>query len=182
MSSIAFVDIPGHLYFAEGKYLQALAKGKKVLEIGTHYARSTIAMAATAHHVTSLDHYRGDLQIGAPVLASTLENVSGSGLGAKISLVVADWTSWIAGPVDLEPFDFLFYDGGHCPPSPYEKDFLDLCLDFTGGIALHDFGKKNDPSMRFVDEAVNDFQKKTGRPMVAPPHGTSVVYFPPVQE
>lgn len=180
MSKNAFLKVPGHLHAVEGAYLQTLAEGKKVLEIGTHYGKSAVAMAATAHHVTSLDHYRGDSQIGAPILSQTLENVAESGLGAKISLIVADWSAWLSGPVDLEPFDFLFYDGGHCPPQPYEKDFLEHCLEFRGGIALHDYGKDYDPSMFFVDLAVDEFQRKTGRPMVAPPFGTSIVYFPPV--
>lgn len=163
MSIDAFLTVHGHLYDCEGRYLQKLAEGKKVLEIGTHHGRSAIAMAATACHVTTIDHYQGDGQIGAPSLQEASYNIENSGLANKITQVVADWTKWIAGPVDLEAYDMVFYDGAHCPPYPYEKDFLALCTDFRGIVALHDY-KPNEAAMQYVVASIDEFSLRTNRP------------------
>jgi len=175
MSIDAFLTVPGHLYDSEGRHLQDLAKGKKVLEIGTHLGRSAVAMAATAFHVTTIDHYRGDAQIGAPSLEEAMQNIRSSGLAGSITQVVADWTKWIAGPVDLQAYDMLFYDGAHTFPI-YEKHFLDLCDDFTGLIAVHDCYKQ-DPDMVLVTQSIEEFAKRTGRKINKPVHGTSIAWF-----
>ena len=175
MSIDAFLTVPGHLYDSEGRHLQDLAKGKKVLEIGTHLGRSAVAMAATAFHVTTIDHYRGDAQIGAPSLEEAMENIRSSGLAGSITQVVADWTKWIAGPVDLQAYDMLFYDGAHTPENAYEKDFLALCEDFRGIIALHDY-KPNEEGMKYVVQATDDFARKTNRPRLLMSAG-SIVWF-----
>jgi hypothetical protein len=175
----AYESVSGHLYDQEARTLQFLAAGKTVLDIGTHHGRSAVAMAATAKRVVTVDNYLGDSQIRAPDIRETLENISRSGLGDKITPVVADWTKWIAGPVDLEAYDMLFYDAGHTFPI-YEKHFLALCDDFTGIIALHDY-KTWDDDMRFVVEAVDDFERATGRKRQGPLPKCSVVWFNPVQ-
>ena len=175
MSIDAFLAVPGHLYDSEGRHLQDLAKGKKVLEIGTHLGRSAVAMAATAFHVTTIDHYRGDAQIGAPSLEEAMGNIRSSGLAGSITQVVADWTKWIAGPVDLQAYDMLFYDAGHTPKNAYEKDFLALCEDFQGIIALHDY-KPNEEGMKYVVQATDDFARKTNRPGLLMSAG-SIVWF-----
>jgi hypothetical protein len=175
MSIDAFLTVHGHLYDCEGRCLQKLAEGKKVLEIGTHHGRSAIAMAATACHVTTIDHYQGDGQIGAPSLQEASYNIENSGLANKITQVVADWTKWIAGPVDLEAYDMVFYDGSHVFPI-YEKHFLNLCDNFTGLIAVHDCYKQ-DPGMVLVTQSIEEFAKRTGRKINKPVHGTSIAWF-----
>lgn len=176
MSIDAFLSISGHLYPEEGYLLQVLAANKRVLEIGSHHCRSAIAMAATALHVTTIDNFKGDAQIGAPSLAEAMENIQNSSLADKITLIVADWTKYIASPADLQSYDMLFYDAAHTPENPYEKDFLELCENFKGIIALHDY-KPAEEGMKYVVQAVDDFEKRVKRVRQGPLQGTSIVYF-----
>jgi hypothetical protein len=52
-------DIPGWLHHAEGKALAEMARGKRVLEVGSYCGLSTVCMARTAKHVVSVDPHDG---------------------------------------------------------------------------------------------------------------------------
>jgi len=169
-----FLDVPGHLFETEGRLLQQLAEGKRVLDIGTHHGRAAAAMAATAKHVRTIDWYQGDSMIGAPdmdvvkELIFPLENVE---------CLWGDWLEWWEQMFNRADYDMIFYDAAHRPPEPYEKDFLALVEDFPDIlIALHDH-KPNLPEYRLAVEAMNDFAKRTGRTMFGPVAGSSIVWF-----
>lgn len=178
MSIDAFLSISGHLYPEEGYLLQALAADKRVLEIGTHHGRSTVAMAATAISVDTIDNYQGDSQIGAPNLAQTIQGIADSKLGHKIDILQVDFVKFLSD-CDASQYDFIFYDGPHTPPV-YEKHFLDWVIQsgFKGTIAIHDY-KPAEHEMRYVVESVDDFEKATGLVRQGPLQGTSIAWFNP---
>jgi hypothetical protein len=70
----------------------------------------------------------------------------------------------------------IFYDAAHRPPEPYEKDFLAMVEDFPGIIALHDY-KFRLPEYKLAVEAMDSFAKRTGRAMLGPVAGSSIVWF-----
>ncbi|MBM3967950.1 MAG: class I SAM-dependent methyltransferase [Planctomycetes bacterium] len=176
MTKDAFLKVSGHLYPDEGYLLQRLAEGKRVLELGSHHGRSAVAMAATAIFVETVDNFLGDSQIGAPNLAETIFNITESQLGHKIDLFTADFVEFL-NDCEIEEYNCLFYDASHTPPV-YEKDFLDFIKGskFKGIVALHDY-KPDEHEMRYVVEAVDDFEKETGLAKQGPLPGTSIVWF-----
>jgi hypothetical protein len=75
----------------------------------------------------------------------------------------------------------IFYDAAHRPPEAYEKDFLALVEEVPRLlIALHDH-KPKQPEYRLAVEAMNDFAKRTGRTMLGPVAGSSIVWFEAVE-
>jgi predicted nicotinamide N-methyase len=172
-----FLKVPGHLFETEGRLLQQLAEGKRVLDIGTHHGRAAAAMAATAREVWTIDWGKGDSMIGAPDRTTKEQSLDGTG----IVIVEADWVNWFQSRFDPDDWDMIFYDAAHRGPEPYEKDFLALVEDFPRLlIALHDH-KPNLPEYRLAVEAMNDFAKRTGRTMFGPVAGSSIVWFEAVK-
>jgi predicted O-methyltransferase YrrM len=168
-----FLNVPGHLFETEGRLLQQLAEGKRVLDIGTHHGRAAAAMAATAKHVDTIDWYQGDSMIGAPDVDVVKELIY------PIENVLCLWGNWVAfwqDAFDPANCDMIFYDAAHRPPEAYEKEFLALVEDFPGVIALHDYKPKLEEYGLAV-EAMNDFAKRTGRTMFGPVAGSSIVWF-----
>lgn len=152
-----FRNVPGHLYEAEGIYLQEIAADKVVLEIGTHHGKSTAALASTAKHVTTLDNYLGDSMIGAPNKSDTISNLRGY---HNIALLETDWKTWSLQP---DRYDLIFYDGDHTQ----EKEFLSNLTKYPGDIILHDY-KPNEPAFSHIVEAVRWFADLTGRSFILP--------------
>lgn len=177
----AFHSVSGHLYEAEGHLLQRLATGKRVLDIGTHHGRSAVALAGTAESVVTVDNYLADIQIQAPDFATTAWNISACGLGHKIRIYREDCFSFIRRE-GLKNFDMVFYDGPHIPPA-WEKTFLEFALEtgYDGLIAIHDY-KGWDPDMSYVVEAVDWYEKESGRIRIGPVHGQSIVWFESLTE
>lgn len=152
------------MYDVECEFLQSLATGKRVLEIGTHHGRSASALASSALSVVTVDTYKGDPQIGAPSLALAQENLSAF---KNIELIVGDWREQT---IDPENYDLIFYDGCHTE----EGAFLSRLLQYRGIIAIHDY-KPAEPDMRHVVEAADAFAADTSRPLL---HGAgSIVWF-----
>jgi predicted O-methyltransferase YrrM len=180
MKDDTFLNIPGHLLADEGWLLQRLMAGKKVLEIGTHHAKSTVAMAATAKEVDSIDWYKGDAMIGAPDIRVAEASVKASGF-QNIRLHIGDWTVRAPSMLENGDYDAVFYDAAHAPPDPYEKDFLAWIhsVGFKGLVALHDY-KPFEEAFRHTVKAVEDFVQKSGRNMSKPTPGTSIAWFEPI--
>lgn len=152
-----FRKISGHLYEAEGVYLQEVATDKVVLEVGTHHGRSTAALASTAKHVTTLDNYLGDSMIGAPDKERTELNLESF---SNITIVKTDWKNW---SLQLDRYGLIFYDGDHSQ----EKEFLKRLLNYSGDIIIHDY-KPNEAAFSPVVEAVQWFANLTSRPFTLP--------------
>ena len=159
--------------------LQRLMEGKDVAECGTHHGRSAVAMLATAKWVTTIDNYEGDSMIGAPNWEVTHKALGDSGIAHwKTQMLEGDWTELL--PKLLSQHNAVFYDAAHSPEHPYEKDFLQMIEDtgFRGLVALHDY-KPQEPAYKHTVDAIDQYAKRSGRAMLGPEKGTSIVWFEP---
>jgi hypothetical protein len=128
-------EVDGWLSVAEGEALRELARGKRVLEIGSYCGRSTICLAQSAEHVTAVDAFDGT---GTPEPRDTyddfLSNIRHYGVEDKIEIVHP------TAEVPLPQYDLAFIDGAHDFESvraDIEKSLLALKPD--GLLAFHDY-------------------------------------------
>jgi predicted O-methyltransferase YrrM len=146
-----YKSVPGWCSDIEAAALQQFSGGKKVLEIGVWKGRSTIAMAAVAYHVLSIDHFIGDNFAGpSNPRQETITRLTS--YQSIVSLCVGDWVR-IVEYIDLSKFDMIYYDADHT----YEatKQFLDIIHGFKGVIALHDVD--NNPNHAGVKQALHEY-------------------------
>lgn len=139
-----YQEIQGWLDEREARALQLIAEDQRVTEIGCWKAKSSIAMAATARSVLSIDHFKGDAYAGpAFTLTEAIENIRTHDVGNKISLLIQDFFC-IDDHKILELIsasDVLYYDGDHSGES-VEKlvKFLDTIDRGSFPIvAFHDY-------------------------------------------
>lgn len=167
-------DIPGWLLPAEGKALAELAKGKRVLEIGSYCGLSTVCMARTAEHVTAVDYFDGR---GTPqpheTLAAFKANLERHGLTEKVTIQHPDWLT--RGELPRPEFGLALIDGAHDYQSVAD-DIVKACnLLAPGGlIAFHDYNASTDFE---VKQAVDDFLRD-GAELIST-HETLAVVRPP---
>lgn len=173
----SYKDVPGHLWDQDAKVLQAICRGRNVLEIGTHRGRSTVAIAAVATAVHTIDWGLGDSMQAQFDLTETWDNIKKAGASDKVQFYRGDWTTLITTLCPLHRYEVVFYDAAHEPPDAYEEDFLNECLrqGYRGVIVVHDY-KPKDPSMKHVVRAVDKFSETTGRELQLRPQ-SSVAWF-----
>lgn len=141
-------DIEGWLKPDEGKALAELARGKRVLEIGSFCGLSTVCMARTAEHVTAVDFFDGR---ATPIPGDTKSNFDANIARYGLSHKVA--TQHPAEPLTGE-YDFIFIDGDHSEGAVRTNIEQTLAVLAPGGlIAFHDYAH-SDPG---VVAAVNEF-------------------------
>jgi len=140
-------DVNGWLRVPEGRELARLAKGNRVLEIGSYLGASTVCLAQTAARVVSVDTHDGR---GTMHPADTFEpfvaNLNRYGVDRKVAAIV--------GTVDAledfyedDPFDLVFIDGGHDAESVAHDIARARELLAPGGvIAFHDY-RSNEPAV-----------------------------------
>lgn len=145
-------DINGWLLPSEGKALAELARGKRVLEIGSYCGLSTVCMGRTAEHVTAVDYFDGR---GTPQPHDTKpdfdRNIERYGLAHK---VVAKHPTWLEmGDLPREEYDLAFIDGDHSFKS-VAADIVHAMnlLKPDGLLSFHDFKHPSHPG---VEEAVD---------------------------
>lgn len=135
-------DVDGWLLYEEGKALYELARGKRVLEIGSYCGKSTICLAQTARHVVSVDPHDGR---GTPqpkdTFATFRDNLARYGVAE-----IVDTRRAVASKVGLEAepgFDLVFIDGAH--------DFASVDADIAwsrerlaagGLLTFHDYRRR----------------------------------------
>lgn len=175
-----YLRVPGHLFIGDAEILQEIMSDRRVLEMGTHLGRATVAMAATAKHVTTIDWYKGDLQIGAVSYQEAIDNIDEAGAAHKVDVYNGDWVAILRDGINIDDFDAIFYDAAHTKEdSAYEGTLLEMLLDRPSIlVAVHDY-KPEEAAMRDVVEAVDRFEKATGRKRQGPMPGSSVVWFEP---
>lgn len=147
-------DVDGWLTENEGRNLARLAKGKRVLEIGSYCGKSTICMAQTAKEVTVVDPFDGR---GTPRPRNTLEefdfNLKRYGVSVQIH---GCGTIDEVGPIIDGEFDLVFIDGDHDAESV--RNDLEWALKFLaddGTIAFHDYRQSGDEGVKqVVDEFI----------------------------
>lgn len=187
-------DVEGWLLHSEGRALFDLARGKRVLEIGSYCGKSTICLAQSAEQVVSVDPHDGR---GTPRRQATfdklVENLRRYGVAEKVTALVgtldgdaAGWELSNNGFLQtLKPdFDLVFIDGAH----DYESVRNDirqalalLTLKPDGLLAFHDYrdrpgrhdGRWDEGVTRAVDELVSDGGE------ILSTHATLAVVKPP---
>lgn len=135
-------EIQGWLSDKEAQALQVIADGARVVEVGCWKAKSSIAMAATAKSVLTIDHFRGDSYTGlAFTLPEAIENIRKHDADGKISILVQDFFGIKEGQMKdmIMLSDVLYYDGDHSEQSV--KQLTDFLVDFDNMpiIAFHDY-------------------------------------------
>lgn len=142
-------DVMGWLRPEEGKALADLARGKRVLEIGSYCGLSTICMARTAEHVTAVDYFDGR---GTPQPENTLENfqtnIERYGVADKVEICHPD------AEYPLPEYELAFIDGAHDADS-VRADIVKVLdvLAADGLLVFHDYHSHVDPGVTVaVDE------------------------------
>lgn len=135
-------DIPSAVSGAEVNLLCQLAEGKTVLEVGSDFGRSTIALASVAQKVHAVDWFQGDGHAGArDAMPGFWENLKRYRVHGKVVVHAGD-AHEVLPMFRPEQFDGAFLDAFH------EADavFADACLIRPllkpgGWLAFHDYGR-----------------------------------------
>lgn len=143
--------LQGWLSDLEGDKLQQLAKDGVVLEIGCWKGKSTLAMAATAKHVISVDGFNGDNFAGP---YDTSKEAKANLAGFNISLIHLPWED-VLPFLDLRKFDLIYYDADHT----YEatRAFLTMCPPEIL-LAAHDYD--DNPNHAGCRQAVDELHRE----------------------
>lgn len=172
-------DVEGWLRFEEGKALFNLAKGKRVLEIGSYCGKSTICLAQSANEVHSIDPHDGR---GTAVPQDTSEalrtNLWNYGVKGKVNIIRGCFNADDVRQVESgfsPPFDLVFIDGAH----DYDSVRSDIenasrVLAPGGLLAFHDYHSSCDPG---VTAAVDELLADGGELLST--HSTLAVVRPP---
>lgn len=133
-------DIESALTFREAHLLARLGRGKNVLEIGSQYGRSTIALASVARSLVAVDpHDLGPL--GAEdTLGPLRANLDRYGLLDRVD--IRKGYAHEVLPTITRRFDLVFLDADH-RREEVKRD-LAMLLPFVqapGVLAFHDYGK-----------------------------------------
>jgi hypothetical protein len=165
-------EIDGWLRPEEARGLAILAKGRRVLEIGSYCGLSTVCLARTAASVVALDPHDGR---GTPVPQNTLpalrRNLARYGVAGKVEVRVG-----VSGePWPGDEFDVVYIDGDHSAEA-VRRDIAHAlaCLAPGGLLAFHDYRSPHDPG---VTEAVDELLAAGGELLST--HETLAVVRPP---
>lgn len=139
--------VPTAMTAGETAALRDLAAGRTVLEVGSAFGWSAIAMAlGGAARVVTVDvHEPGDSNEERGTLAPLLANLAGFGVRDKVTAVIGRSPEALA---DLGTFGLAFIDADHCRESVLAdvkaaRDHLE-----PGGIlACHDYGNDSTPGV-----------------------------------
>jgi len=169
-------DVNGWLLAEEGTALQELARGKRVLEIGSYCGKSTICLAQTAEHVTAVDYFDGrSTPEPKDTFAVFWENLRRYRVDSRVATLSPDEEFG-------EGFDLAFIDGAHDIESVRADIDKALRSIKPGGLLVfHDYRTRSgefdgrwDPG---VTEAVNELLANGGE-MIST-HATVAVVKPP---
>jgi predicted O-methyltransferase YrrM len=147
---IGGVTINTSLTAAETAELQRLAAGKRVLEVGSAYGYSTVALASVAAKVTAVDPH---LWLNS---LETLEgNLASAGVAHKVKIIRGDSRAVLprlalAGPM----FDMVWVDGDHAAEVvASDVEWAVKLLHPGGTLACHDYGEDTCPGVRSALDA-----------------------------
>jgi predicted O-methyltransferase YrrM len=133
--------IRGWLTLEEAICLHALARDRKVLELGSYCGRSTVSMALSADVVVSVDHHMGDNGTGPGyTLPEFIRNLERCGVRDKVIPIVT--TTEKANSLLVPAFyDLVFIDASHEYPSVcHDIALAKKMVKPNGTIAFHDYG------------------------------------------
>lgn len=170
-------DVDGWLSYDEGKALAELARGKRVLEIGSYCGRSTICLAQTGESVFAVDPHDGR---GTPrprhTRAEFESNLERYGVADKVSIHADTCDAETAG------FALVFIDGAHDYESVTADIKCSLPLLADGGLlAFHDYrqfpGQYDGRWDEGVTKAVDELLRSGGEMLST--HDSLAVVRPP---
>jgi predicted O-methyltransferase YrrM len=177
-------DVEGWLLEEEGRALANLARGKRVLEIGSYCGKSTVCMAQTATQVLALDPFDGrSTPRPQETHAKFRKSLDIYGVTPRV-FAVHGTLNEVAEPwkEQGELFDLIFIDGAHDLESV--RSDIEGSLQFLapdGLLAFHDYRKEPgacdgrwDPG---VNDAVNELLAAGGE--LISTHATVAVVKPP---
>jgi|SRR5690554_2377634 len=145
-----YQNILGWCSDGEAAGLQKHSAGLNVLEIGVWQGRSTVAMAAVAKSVFSVDHFLGDNFAGPyNTIQDALNNLH---YIPNVYLSVGKWRQ-VVDFINLRNIGFIYYDADHT----YEatKEFLDWVRPTKIPFGLHDVD--DNPNHAGVKQALHEF-------------------------
>ncbi len=139
----------------EGKFLEELSVGKRVLEIGSYCGRSSIYIARSAERLHCLDTFKSTA-VGLPeedTYKEFLFNITRYGLIGKVTDTRANSQDC---PQLNQKFDMVFIDGDHSYEAvKSDIDYAVTNMNFQSGgiLAFHDYHSQKDPGVtKAVDE------------------------------
>jgi predicted O-methyltransferase YrrM len=147
---IGGVTINTSLTAAETAELQRLAAGKRVLEVGSAYGYSTVALALVATRVTAVDPHTW-----LDSLPTLERNLAAAGVANKVTIIRGDSRAVLprlalAGPM----FDLVWIDGDHSADVVASDIEWAVKLLNPGGIlALHDLDEDTCGGVRVAVDA-----------------------------
>ncbi len=108
----------GWFTWEECELLAEWARGKLILELGTFLGRSTVAMARTAKHVVTVDHFSGspleNWYEPGDYLPQTRENLRRYGVERNVTVIAADTRTLLEFPILIgAEFDGALVDAAH---------------------------------------------------------------------
>jgi predicted O-methyltransferase YrrM len=130
---------------AETAELQTLAVDGDVLEVGSAYGFSTVALALVARSVVAVDPHQTHGSYGELV-----HNLTANGLRDKVDIRVNTSQQTLPALADDDRrFDLIWIDGDHSPEGVEHDVTWALKLLKSGGvIACHDYDEVTCPGVR----------------------------------
>lgn len=174
MSFIFAEDIVSAVDLEECRRLSELAKGLVVLELGSQFGRSTVALASTAARVHAVDWHRGDAHAGMQdSLPEYVRNLERHKLRDKVVTHVGK-NEEVLPIFAKRVFDMVFIDSFH-ERAAVEKDIhlVSPAMKLGAIFAFHDYGGWYGG----VTEAVNAFAA-THRATIESVRSLAVVRLP----
>lgn len=138
-------EIDGWLTEHEGRKLADLARGKRVLEIGSFRGRSTVCMAQTADSVVCVDPFDGRATSKpGDTFQEFSDNIARYNVADRV-LAYRGTSSIVSPKLQTGSFDLVFIDGAH----DYDSLTVDIgiaerVLAPGGLIAFHDYRRPID--------------------------------------
>jgi len=159
----------------ECQKISDLARGKVVLELGSHFGRSTVALASTAAKIHAIDWHLGDGHAGhsdsAPIF---IANLTKHGVRDKVVVHVGRFED-ILQLFKEKIFDFCFIDAFHTKEAVLKDANAVFPLMKAGAvIAFHDYGH---PAFG-VTEGVKEFAQSKAARVSAVVDSVAVVQLP----
>ena len=138
------------LTLAETNELQRLANGKEVLEVGSAYGYSAIAMALAGAYVLAIDPHQ---QLGS--YDTMCANLTAYGVDDRVEIFRGDSRTWMARDVATRGYDLAWIDGDHSVEMVvHDVAGARKLLPATATLAVHDYDEDTCPGVREALDAL----------------------------
>jgi predicted O-methyltransferase YrrM len=143
---------------AEIAKLQELADAAEVLEVGSAYGYSTVALALAGAHVTAVDPHAGENPGSLAVLRANLDAYN---VADRVT-VITEPSQTALPKLEAGTFDLVFIDGDHTEATVTHDVTWALKLLRPGGVlACHDLDEGSCPGVRAALDKLFDHPTPT---------------------